>query len=397
MERDFKQLNEFVEGKCDKIRNSRPNSGKNRLDNIHEQEEIRMATLAAIVDSSDDAIISKTLDGRIMSWNQAAEKLFGYKERDVLGTSIQLLVPESRFEEQQRIVEKISKGAHVDHFETIRLHADGTEIAVSLTISPLKNGQGEIIGASKIVRDITTQMQLKQQLEIHKNQLETLNKFKDDFLMTASHELKTPLTVLRWYMQSMDVKNDETHRQQMKKRAMQQIDKLYNLIGELLDVAKLKNGKLRIRRDSFDLDILLLECIHYMDMIFKSHEIVYENTCLQTSVFADRIRIEQVMINLLTNAIKYSPEGSRITVSLREDHSFFIVKVKDRGKGIPVKYYKKVFNRFFRIPEHEGHASGMGVGLFVSNEIIKRHGGNMWLACEDSIGCDFYFSIPKIL
>ncbi|MFC6101466.1 PAS domain-containing sensor histidine kinase [Olivibacter domesticus] len=368
-----------------------------RMREDNEQEEIRRATLSAIVDSSDDAIISKTLDGRVLSWNKAAEKMFGYKEQDMLGRPIQVLVPPARLEEQLRMVEKISRGEHVHHFETVRVHANGTEIPVSLTISPLKNSQGEIIGASKIVRDITLQVQLNQQLEIYNNRLEALNKFKDDFLITASHELKTPLTVLKWYMQSMDLKKDEEHRKYMKKKAMQQIDKLYDLVGELLDVSKLENGKLLIKPTFFNLDKLLSECIHNIYMIFNSHEIIYENCCSETLVTADRIRIEQVIINLLTNSIKYSPQKSKITVVLKENSSSFIVMVKDRGKGIPVKYHKKIFTRFFRVPEHENHTSGMGVGLYVSCEIIKRHGGRMWLTCEDDIGCSFYFSIPKVL
>lgn len=365
--------------------------------NIYERDEVKMATLAAIVNSSDDAIISKTLEGCILTWNKAAERLFGYKEEDILGRPIQLLVPESRLEEQRHMVEKIKSGEHVDHFETIRLHANGTEIPVSLTISPIISAQGDIIGASKIVRDITAQVQLNEQLKSYQNQLEALNKFKDDFLMTASHELKTPLMVLKWYMQSLDAKDDEEHRHLMKQRAMQQIDKLYDLIGELLDVAKLKNKKLLIKPVAFNLDTLLHECIQHIDIVFNSHEIVYENTCAaHTDLYADRIRIEQVLINLLTNAVKYSPKASLIKVLLTEDDAYYIVKVKDRGKGIPSKYHRKIFRRFFRIPEHSDQTAGMGIGLYVSNEIIKRHGGKMWLTCEDNIGCDFYFCLPKV-
>lgn len=363
----------------------------------HDQDELKMATLAAIVNSSDDAIISKTLDGRIMSWNKAAEKLFGYAEEDMLGQNIRVLTPASRIDEQRLILEKISRGEHVAHFETTRLHANGSEIPVSLTISPIVNSQGHVVGASKIVRDITAQTQINQQMETYRHRLEALNKFKDDFLMTASHELKTPLMVLKWYMQSMDAKKDESHRQLMKQRAMQQIDKLYDLMGELLDVAKLKSKKLLIKPSIFNLETLLLECIHHMDIVFNSHEIVYETNCLESLINADRIRVEQVVINLLTNAVKYSPKSSRITVLLKEDPHFFIVKVKDQGKGIPRKYHKKIFGRFFRIPEHENQTAGMGIGLYVSNEIIKRHGGKMWLTCEDDIGCDFYFCLPKVL
>ena len=161
----------------------------------NEMEE-RKSTLAAIVDSSDDAIISKTIEGNITSWNKSAQKMFGYTEREVLGKHISLIIPKERLEEEDHIIKSIRSGKKVDHFETIRISKDGSTRNISLTVSPIKNSKGTIIGASKIARDISEKIEAENQRKLHTERLKELNQYKDEFMVMASHELKTPLTVI---------------------------------------------------------------------------------------------------------------------------------------------------------------------------------------------------------
>jgi PAS domain S-box-containing protein len=166
--------------------------------------EEKQALLASIVNSSDDAIITKTLDGFITSWNTTAETIFGYKEPEVIGKHISLIIPPGRMNEETEIITKIRAGEKVEHYETIRMRKDGSPVNLSLTVSPLKDKNDKVIGASKIARDITERFVFDKQLKAYAEELELLNKQKDDFIGIASHELKTPLTSIKLYGQLIE-------------------------------------------------------------------------------------------------------------------------------------------------------------------------------------------------
>lgn len=206
--------------------------------------ELQTAKLSAIVEHSDDAIISKNLDSIITSWNKSAERLFGYKAEEMIGRSILKIIPTERQHEEVIILEKLRSGKHVDHFETVRMRKDGGLIHVSLTISPLKDVDGNIIGLSKIARDITD----RKQNEANKH----------DFVSMISHELKTPLTSLKTYMQVMQKKIE--NQPEINEfipigldKANRLVDKMVKLIHDFLDVSKIEAGKLSLIRTEFDL------------------------------------------------------------------------------------------------------------------------------------------------
>jgi PAS domain S-box-containing protein len=356
--------------------------------------EIGLRRLAAIVESSEDAIISKTLNGIITSWNAAAEKMFGYSENEIIGQPINILIPQSNQDEERRIISKIKAGEKIDHFETVRMRKDGSELNISLSVSPIKNDNGQIIGASKIARDITRKVELDNKLRMYTDQLKELNNYKDEFMAMASHELKTPLTVIKANLQLLALQLQYDPNYGFVDKTMKQVNKLGNLISDLFDVSKIQAGQLQLNYSEFDLNELLAETIGSIAHTFNTHKIQIVAEEEPIRITADYLRLEQVLINIITNAIKYSPTSDTVIITARRDNGNVIISIKDFGIGIPKEDQEKVFSRFFRVRGLASTFSGSGIGLYISSEIIKHHGGNMWVESEENIGSTFYFSIP---
>ena len=356
------------------------------------EEHFRM--LASIVEFSEDAIISKDLRGIIKSWNRGAENIFGYTEKEAVGNSILMLIPPDRQHEEQMILERIYKGEQVKHFDTIRMAKDGKLIPISLTISPVKNNKGEVIGASKIARDITEKIRLQQQLQENTEKLERLNSYKDEFIGIASHELKTPLTTIKAYLQLLERElPDEVH-QQYVNTTLHHVSKLTRLVSELLDVSKIQAGKLAFNFSDFSFDELLKEGIRAVQQTNQTHQIICESSPLNIILHADQHRLEQVIINLLSNAIKYSPNKDRVIVQAVKEEDTILVSVQDFGMGIPFSEQDKLFSRFFRVEGIDPNIQGLGMGLYISDEIVKGHKGKMWVESEPDKGSVFYFRLP---
>jgi len=355
--------------------------------------EEKQGLLAAIVDSSEDAIISKTLDGIIRSWNAGAEALFGYKEHEIVGKSIMQIIPADRQNEEISIIEQIKRGERVNHFETVRLTKDNRKIALSITVSPIRNARGEVIGASKIARDISEKIEVGLQLKDYTEQLEKLNTYKDDFIGLASHELKTPLTSINANLQILERKLEEGINKQFVSKTLKHVNKLTNLIAELLDVTKIQSGKLILNISEVNIKDLLTETIENVQFISENHSIRLVESP-DYDVLADKQRIEQVLINLLSNAVKYSSEGNAILVRCLKFTDEIVCSIQDFGIGIPKNQQDKVFTQFFKIEGTTPTSSGLGIGLYISNNIIKRHHGRMWIESEEGKGSTFYFSLP---
>lgn len=356
----------------------------------------KQAILAAIVDSSDDAIVSKTLDGIITSWNNAAQRMFGYTEGDAIGKHISIIIPPDRLEEEKMIIENIRAGKKVNHFETIRRTKNGSEINISLTVSPVLNQNGKVIGASKIARDITQKIDLEKKQKLYTEKLQELNNYKDEFMAMASHELKTPLTVIKANLQILENKLQSDPNISFINKILLSVNKLSNLINSLLDVSKIQSGKVELSLSKFDMNALLAETVENIQATTPDHKIIFENNG-KLIANADRERIEQVIINLLTNAAKYSPYADEIVVNAYVKNDQIEVHVKDHGMGIPQEDTDKIFTRFYRVQGIASTFAGSGIGLYISSEIIKRHGGNMWVESKVGKGSTFYFSIPSAI
>jgi signal transduction histidine kinase len=281
------------------------------------------------------------------------------------------------------IVSRLRSGERLEHFETIRQAKDGRQIDVSLTISPIRDNQGNIIGASKISRDISEQKRDEQR--------------KNDFIGMVSHELKTPLTSLTAILQVLQAKmskSEETFIPGALERANVQVKKMAKLINGFLNVSRLESGKFMIVKEKFKLDELLDEIISETELTLAQHVIHFDN-CDSVQVYADRDKIGSVVSNLMSNAIKYSPGSGIVDVRCRVEGRRAIVSIQDYGMGVKRHEREKLFDRYYRVQGGSANLiSGFGIGLYLSAEIIRHHDGEIWVESEYGHGSTFYFSLP---
>ncbi|WP_219550246.1 PAS domain S-box protein [Gramella sp. MT6] len=522
----------------------------------------RQARLSAIVESSDDAIVSKDLNGIITSWNKGAKRIFGYTEDEVVGKSITILIPKDRMDEEKLILKNISSGKRINHFETIRLTKDGRKIHVSLSVSPLKDRSGKVIGASKIARNIEDQVRSKKKIESYVEKLRILNsvgkdisskldletvlqkvtdatttlsgaKFgaffyntekgngesmmlytlsgapkhafehlgmprhtavfqptfsgqgsirvdnikkdkrygqnsphngmpkghldvssymaipvvlnsgkvigglifghpeegvfkkdhevmvrniaaqaaialdnsqlfervrslsekKDEFIALASHELKTPLTTIKGYLQILEKKIEEPKSRLFLTKTLDQANRLNTLIDDLLNMSRIESGKLEFNYEKFDIRELLEEMTETFNYSESSHQLITDLGEKSVMINADRQRIEQVINNLLSNAVKYSPLADKVFLSLRIKKGIATVIVKDEGLGLSREQQQMVFTRFYRAESTKG-INGLGLGLYLTKQIMDGHKGELGVKSEEGKGSEFYFSLP---
>jgi len=343
----------------------------------------RSAKLAAIVESSDDAIIGKDLNGIITAWNRGARQIFGYTEDEMIGQSILKLIPENLQYEEPGILARLRKGEKIDHYETIRRSRDGRLINVSLTISPIHNKEGQVIGVSKIARDITEQKQDDQR--------------KNDFIGMASHELKTPLTTLTAIIQVMQQKYKDTSDAflpQALDKANVQTKKMSSLITGFLNISRLESGKLEIIKTKFDLMTLITEQVDEIRLTVASHSFYFDAPGSML-ILADRDKIGSVISNLLSNAVKYSPKGKRVFIKAAQQTDRVRVSIQDEGMGIRAQDLPHIFDRYYRAgSDYTKHIGGFGVGLYLCAEIIQRHNGRIWAESDKGVGSTFFFTLP---
>jgi len=221
---------------------------------------------------------------------------------------------------------------------------------------------------------------------------------KDEFISIASHELKTPLTSVKGYVQLLERSVDKGDIPTVKRhlqKAQLQLDKLNELIADLLDISKIESGKLKFNKKNFDLNVLLdgiIEIIHQSNPEFR----ITKTGTVPHEIFADEMRIEQVIVNFLTNAIKYAPGTTEVHITVNVEGDHVIVSVKDFGIGILPEQQRNVFDKFYRVEETAIHFQGLGIGLYISAEIIRRHGGTVGVNSTFGEGSEFYFDIPLI-
>ncbi len=361
--------------------------------------------LAAIVSSSDDAILSKSLDGIITSWNAGAKRVFGYDAEEMIGQSVTKLIPLNRRDEEPRILERLRRGERVDHFETMRVRKNGEHFPVSLTISPVKDAYGKIVGASKIARDITNLKQFAAEREqlleserVARSQAENANRMKDEFLSTVSHELRTPLNaIVGWteVIEGGDQNREEVIYgvQVIKRNAMMQAQ----LIEDLLEVGRITSGKMRLEIEPIDIGFVISEAIASVAHAAQTKQLKITSEIGNIrGLLGDSKRLQQVVWNVLTNAIKFTPSGGRIQVTASRKSSHVEISVADSGIGIAAKFMPHLFERFSQADASTTRANGgLGIGLALVKQLVELHGGKVRAESPgEGMGSTFTLFLP---
>ena len=309
-------------------------------------EEAR-GRLAAIVDSSDDAIVSKTLDGIVTSWNRGAERLFGYSAAEAIGQSILLIVPADRHSEEADVLRRIRGGQSVDHFETMRRRKDGTLIEISLTVSPVRDSLGRIIGASKTARDITDQKRVQREIAARLLESQRVNRAKDEFLAMLGHELRNPLGAISSAVRLLDqFKGPNEAIGRACDVILRQSAHLGRLVDDLLDVGRVVTGKILLDRAAVDLAEVARRTVGTFTAAGKTQAHRLSVETVPVWVYADSVRFEQVIANLLTNALKYTPVGGAIRVTVGPEGAHAHLQVEDTGIGIAPGLLPHIFDLF---------------------------------------------------
>jgi two-component system sensor histidine kinase/response regulator len=405
--------------------------------------------LASIVESSDDAVVGKTLDGVIRSWNGGAERIFGYSAPEIVGQSVLALIPPELHHEERIIIEKLSRKERVAFYETVRLRKDGRPIEISLTVSPILDDDGSVIGASKIARDVTERNQLRraerdlteevqqqameleqQVLELEQQidnshmlqrELEETNKqlrraveaaalaqreaerangAKSQFLATMSHELRTPLNAVGGYVDilQLELHGPLTNEQQEdlgRIKVNQGI--LRRLIDEVLGFAKLESGRLEFRIADLPIEQLLRDLEASIEPAFRAKGITYhfESCGVDAVAHADRDKVQQIMLNLLSNAAKFTDHG-RVHVRCVIHSDTMAIEVTDTGRGIAPHMLERVFDPFVQEDESPTRiAEGIGLGLAISRQLARKMGGDVNVRSKIGDGSTFTLLLPR--
>ena len=343
--------------------------------------------LSAIVDSSDDAIISKDLNGTIMSWNSGAERLFGYPAAEAIGMSVMTLIPEDRLDEEPRILGRLRRGERVDHFETVRRKKDGTLLDISLTISPVRNAEGAIIGASKIARDITERKRAEAEIR-------RVNQDLEQFAFSASHDLQEPLRNIKLYSELLSRRYGD----KFEGEALEFLG--YLSAGatrmEMLVRDLLAYSQVTARQESTgetDANEVLAQTLSILAPTISQAGAEVASDLLP-SVRIHRTHLQQLFQNVIGNAIKYrGHEPPRVHVTAARQLGYWVFSVGDNGIGIAREYHDHVFGLFKRLHNTAEYA-GTGIGLAICKRIVEQYHGRIWVESELGKGSIFRFTLP---
>lgn len=354
--------------------------------------------LAALVDSSEDAIISKTLAGVVTSWNKAAETMFGYAAEEIIGRAIGLLLPPDRIGEEELILERLRRGERIDHYETVRRRKDGQEIHVSVAVSPIRNLAGDIVAASTIVRDITAQKLTQARLQevhselLHISRLSTMGQMAS----TLAHELNQPLSALRNYLAALRrlvgaPQSDPKKIGEIIVRADEQAARAGDVIRHLREFVVKGETERRLE----DLNAVVRQAAA-LGMIGVKQQGISASMRLAEGlppVLIDRVQTQQVVLNLVRNAVEAMEATERqelaISTARRSDMQGVEISVADTGAGIAADVAERLFQPFV-----SSKKSGMGIGLAISKEIVEAHGGRLSVAPNMPTGTVFTVLLP---
>jgi PAS domain S-box-containing protein len=355
--------------------------------------------LASIVDSSDDAIVSKDLNGIVTSWNAAAERMFGYTASEMVGQSIRRIIPDDRQREEDEVLSRIRRGERVDHYETIRRRKDGTFLPVSLTVSPIRGENGKVMGASKIARDISERERAEQERQRLLTVAREASRLKDEFLATLSHELRTPLNAIGGYVRMMQ---SNLLTGEKRSRAMETVARnvasLTQIVEDVLDVSRIISGKFRLDVQPVDLPALVQNAVETVRPAAdaKGVRLVTIVDPRASPVSGDPERLQQILWNVLSNAVKFTDRHGRVQVRVEQVDSHVEITVSDTGAGIPADFLPHVFDRFRQADAGINRSrGGLGLGLAITRHLVELQGGRISAASDgEGKGATFRIELP---
>ena len=376
--------------------------------------------LAAIVESSDDAITGTSREGSILSWNAGAERLFGYTAQEMIGRPVAVLVPADRLEELTTVARRVNAGEGVEEHQTRGRRKDGSEVDVSLTVSPIFDPLQRVTGAAVIARDIThlkrqqSQLQAllakeraaradaeaaREALSAQNDRLRELDRLKDEFISLVSHELRTPLTSIRGYVELLldggagQLTDDQG-------RFLAVVDRnskrLMHLVGDLLFLAQVEAGKLTLELGDVELDDVVSEAVEAAKPIADEKGITLEASVEPIPpMIGDRSRLAQVLDNLVSNALKFTTTGGTVEVEVSASNGEAVLEVRDTGIGIAPAEHAQLFDRFFRSTDATERAiPGTGLGLTIVKAIVERHEGKIEVESAAGEGTTMRVRLP---
>jgi PAS domain S-box-containing protein len=368
--------------------------------------EEQQSWLASIIESSDDAIVSKTLDGTVTSWNAAAEQLFGYRAGEMIGQSIMRIVPAYRVDEEEQILQQLRRGERVKHFDTVRRCKDGSLIEVALTLSPVRDANGTVKGASTIARDISERRRLAHlqqraiQLEAENRAALEIARSKSAFLSRMSHELRTPLNGVLGFAQLLLAGGVQPDSPKVK-GYMQQIllsgRQLLGFIDALLDLAAVESNRLEFHPEALNLGAVLSELAALSAAQAADKQIVLSHAVEPglEEVRLDPVRLKQVLQALLSNALKFTPAQGRVSLrAAPEGEQGLRIEVQDSGPGIAEPELSRLFMEFQNNPAAAGN-TGSGISLALARKLVQAQGGEIRVDSQPGQGSIFRVVLPR--
>jgi PAS domain S-box-containing protein len=367
-------------------------SAKEWIDQCSSQQENALAFLGAIVESSEDAIVSKTLDGIILTWNTAARHLFEYTAEEAIGQPITIIIPRERLSEEETILSRLRLGERIEHFQTVRVAKSGRLIDISLSVSPVRDRTGKIVAAAKVARDITAQKSFEAALR-------EADRRKDEFLAILAHELRNPLAPISNSLHILRLSGELSPAMEQIRGIMErQVSQLVRLVDDLLEASRIKRDKIELRKEQVELAAVLRNAIETSRPLIDAagHQLAITMPADVVLLDADPVRIAQVVSNLLNNAAKYTPDGGQIWLTAKEEGEEALILVRDTGIGIPLAHLSKVFDMYAQADQSlERAQGGLGVGLTLAKHLVELHGGRIEAASEGvGKGSEFIVRLP---
>ena len=363
--------------------------------------EYQQAKLAAIVDSSYDAIVGKAMDGTITSWNAGAERVYGYSKEDVLGQTGRIVLPDDLEAEEPQILLAIQTGQRLEQFQTTRKRKDGTLIPVSITVSPIADNSGRIVGTSTIERDISIGQRREKELHAAKQVAVRANRARGEFLANVSHELRTPMNAIIGMTQIALEEELTPALRDYLGTANEAAHSLLTLLNDILDFSKLESGKFTISKEPFSLKDVVDETVKTLSTqaFSKGLELVCEMPPhLPRQILGDPMRLRQILTNLLSNAIKFTEQGE-IVLQVQVARTWpteigLRFSVRDTGIGVPSEYRQRILEPFTQVDSSSTRQrGGTGLGLAICAELLRLMGGRLSLQSELDEGSTFSFRL----